>query len=174
MNRREVLKWGGAGVTLTCLSPTILLEGCGVSTIQAYIIAVDTAVTGVLDLLGDSALAEKIQNAVNAVNKALSNWTSGTIPQMVVEALNALQAVLDTVPMSNLLTTAINIAITAIDAILAVSGGDKIMSLATARLHKHPRPNETLSTHRQFAKAWNSAIDNAGLPAKAKVPVPFF
>lgn len=173
MNRREVLKLGGAGVTLATLSPAIFLEGCGVSTIQAYIVAVDTAVGGVLDLLGDSALADQIQKAVAAVNTALSNWKSGTIPQMVVEALQALQAALDTVPLSNLLTAAINIAITAIDAILSISGA-AVTNAKMVRSHRHPKPNQTLQTHRQFAKAWNSAIDNAGLPAKAKVPVPLF
>jgi len=171
MNRREFSKRAAASAMV------LAMAGCGVETIEEYINAVDTAVTGVLNLMGDSALAAKIQAAVKAVNAAMSTWKTGTIPQMVVEALGMLQAALDAVPLSNVLSMAIGIAIAAIDAILDLSGGTIISSPGPASAgpwRQHPKPNLQLKTRRSFAKAWNSAIDNAGLPAAAKVAVPLF
>lgn len=171
MNRREFSKQAAASAVV------LAVAGCGVETIEGYINAVDTAVTGVLNLMGDSNLAAKIQAAVNAVNTAMSNWKTGTIPQMVVEALNMLQTALDAVPMSSLLSMAIGLAIAAIDAILTLSGGTIIstnLAMAAKPRRQHAKPNQTLKSHRSFAKAWNTAIDNAGLPAAAKIAVPVF
>jgi hypothetical protein len=168
MNRRDF------GKQATAAALVFSLAGCGVSTIQGYINAVDIAVTGVLNLIGDAALANKIQDAMTAVNAALANWKSGTIPQMVIEALNDLQQVLDAVPISSKLTALISIAIAAIDAILTASGAGTLKPNAVARPRLHGKLNLELKTRRQFAKAWNKAIDDAGLSATAKVKVPLF
>jgi hypothetical protein len=170
MNRRDFGKQAAAAALAASIA------GCGVSTIEGYINAVDTAVTGVLNLIGDSALAAEIQAAVNAVNAALTNWKSGTIPQEVIEALNALQAVLDTLPLSSKLTAAVGLAIAAIDAILTLAGAERVKpnALAPTKPRVHQMPTQPLKTHREFAKAWNKAIDEAGLPPTAKIEVPWF
>src|SRR5208337_2965319 len=77
MNRRDFGKQVAAAAFVSSIA------GCGVSSIEGYINAIDIAVTGVLNLIGDTALAARIQKAVDAVNAAIANWKSGTIPRMV-------------------------------------------------------------------------------------------
>jgi len=168
MNRRDFGKQVAAAAFVSSIA------GCGVSSIEGYINAIDIAVTGVLNLIGDTALAAWIQKAVDAVNAAIANWKSGTIPRMVIEALNDLQLVLDIIPMSSKLTALIAIAIAAIDAILTASGAQALKTNAVSQPRQHARPNSELKTHRAFAKLWNQAVDTNGLPTTLKVKVPLF
>ncbi len=168
LNRREALKLGAAFAVLPSM---LTLTGCG--SVQSYINIVIGAVKSILGFIG-GALATQITAALSALQTAVAGWKSGTITQDVVQALSVLQAVLDTIPLGNLVTGLISIAITAIDAILGVSGAAAVTAQALRPARQHPAPNVTVKTHKQFAQAWNTQVDAVGLPTTVKVGVPLF
>lgn len=165
MNRRQF----AIATAAVALAPSALLTGCGA---QSYISIVISAVSSLLGFIG-GPLAGQIAVALAAVQTAVANWKSGTITQEVTEALTALQAVLDTVPLGKTVDTLIGIAIAAIEAILGVSGSNVLAArVAVARVH--PKPSAAVKTHKQFASIWNAAVDANGLPTSLKVSEPIF
>jgi|HubBroStandDraft_1064217.scaffolds.fasta_scaffold01182_10 hypothetical protein len=147
--------------------------GCGKSTIIGYLNAVDSAVTGILNYIGDTTLATTIQKDINAVNAAIVGWTSGTITQNVIEAIQVLQSNLDLIPLTAPITALISIALTALSAILSISGANVLRQMATQKIKSHPLSKVTLTTHHAFAREWNAGVDISGLPEECKVAVPF-
>lgn len=169
MNRRELIRRSAIAGAILAFAPSALLTGCGA---QSYISIVISAVSSILGYIG-GPLAGQIATALAAVQTAVANWKDGTITQEVTEALSALQAVLDTVPLGKTVDALIAIAIGAIEAILGASGANVVTArVAVARVH--PKPSASIKTHKQFAASWNSAVDTNGLPASIKVHEPLF
>lgn len=155
---------------LTAAFAALPLTGCG--SVKSYITIIIGAVQSILAYV-PGPLATQITAALGALEAAVKNWTGGTITQTVVEALNALQAVLDTIPLGATVDALIAIAIAAIDAILNASGGTTVQaSIRTVRLHQ--KPTYIMSTAHAFAVKWNEASDTAGLPASVHVSAGIF
>lgn len=168
VNRRQF------GTMVGCVALMPLATGCGRTTVIALITVVDNAVTSILDDVGDTALATMIQSDITVLNAAIAGWTSGTITQEVVEAINILVANLDKVPLDSFVTTLISIALTALASILTASGGNVIQQGAQIKQFNHRLLVDILDTPRKFAIAWNKGVDLCALPASKKVSVPLF
>jgi hypothetical protein len=168
MNRRVFTKM--AGLAFAAVSTPFVLVGCKA---QTYISILVGAVQSILTYVG-GPLAAQISSALTKVQADVAAWTTGTIPQVVVEALNDLQGLLDQVPLSSLVTTLVSIAITAVDAILSASGGNASVSAKTAKPRAHATPSMSLTTAHEFGRAWNESVELSGLPASIKVHVGLF
>jgi hypothetical protein len=156
-----------AALAMLTIAPSFLLTACGA---QSYISIIISAVSSILGFIG-GPLAGQIAEALAAVQTAVANWKTGTITQQVTEALQALQAVLDTVPLGKAVDTLIGIAIAAIEAILGASGGT-VVAARVQVVKAHPAPATAPKTHKQFAHSWNAAVEAAALPASIKVSEP--
>lgn len=150
---------------------SMFLSGCGRGTVIAYINAVNTAVTSILTFIGDDALAQTLSKDVARINAAVAGWTSGSITQEVIEAINIMESDLDLIPLSSTVTMLISIALVALNAVLNLSMGAVVATMKVG-VTKHPIPNYQLNSQRSFALHWNSECDTAELPASVKLAVP--
>ncbi|HEY4357095.1 MAG TPA: hypothetical protein VGN16_15205 [Acidobacteriaceae bacterium] len=112
-----------AGVVSLLLLTVFPMAGCNSNdqkTAAALVQTMGTAVTSLLTLEGNAALAPRLQKDFQAASTAVANWKQGTPAQDVVEALNLLDSDLDLVPVSDKDKALIELAIGTVDEILAL------------------------------------------------------
>ena len=162
----------GIAAVLLLFVAMLPVQGCNsATTIKALVPVVANAVTQVLTLEGDTAQATRVQQALTAFQTATANWKSGTPSQDVVEAINALAAALDAFPLTSQYAPLIGLALTTLDAILAivapgtltpnVRGAARRNHEALKALYGKPAPQSP----KAFRKAWEDTRLSHGLTA---------
>jgi hypothetical protein len=157
MNRRHFVKLA----TLIVVTPAVLaIDGCDdQNTIADLIAAVGPAVAAVVSLLGQTVLAQQLQQDTNLAVADVRNWKSGTSDQIVVEAMNLVLS--DIGALSSFIPpeyqVLIGIAAAAVEAIIAILPVDSPV-VASARVHSkamsavYPK----MRNAKEFRKVWNA------------------
>lgn len=163
---------------------TLPLAGCGVSAaqIQADGSAVAQAIESIAALetqQGNSALAQQLTSAAQALQAATSNFQLGNSTAIINDAATALEVALAAIPATAVYAPLIPIAVAAIDTLIGSLGGSAAPSTAPtvtnpevalkiAKLHAagvglvHHRMMRSIEG--DFKAAWNKQVKASHLP----------
>ena len=140
---------------------------------------------------GNTALAAQLSAAANALLAVTNNWTTGTPVQDFNDAAQAVEAVLALIPQTSALVPFVEIAVTALDILIANIGtspasGQPAGAITPAsvkemqaRIATFPpnayRGRVTIERHRfesprsAFRQAWNTEVDKNPTAGIAKI-----
>src|ERR1017187_168253 len=90
----------GTGLLATVVE-TMMISGCGASTIATLVQTLGGAAGSLAAMLGNSALQAQITSATADAVAAVANWKTGTPAAMAIEAINVLEAAINLIPIGN-------------------------------------------------------------------------
>jgi hypothetical protein len=117
MNRRKFLMSSGIGGVAVLASPSLLaVEGCDLSTLKSYLNAVLESAEKILALSSSSdSWYTTLVDAITSLKATESNWDSSTAVDVVVSALDTLEAVLAVIPVTSSYSALIDLLVSAIE-----------------------------------------------------------
>lgn len=163
MNSRKLASHAAAMLML--MASMFSVTGCTPS--KAGLIALTNTLSNaaeqVATLEGNTALAATLKTDTAAAVAAINGWTNGTPAQNVIQALNILEDDLNLIPAASPYSSLIDIAIGAVEGILALLPSSTTASHAVHRsvILTQPAPK----TSAEFKKQWNQAAVSRGLNA---------
>lgn len=178
MNRREAIKTGlKAGALAATLTGTIAMTGtmtgCTSATIEGEVNVILQGLSNVLAAAGQTAWSEALAKAEQALATAEATWKAGGAVQILIDALNAVEAVTAVIPVVDAYSPLIDVIVTAIESVLALlPASTKAMAARKANLHAGSYRNFTSA--RQGAKQWNVVVEANPKLHVAKLHVPMF
>lgn len=119
IDRRTFLKLSGTGTAVAVLAPMTVLEtGCAFS-VSGTLSVIISAVQGILSYVAASEpWAATVGTALAALQQAEATWKSGGAADIVVDALNSLEAVLAVIPLTAVYSPLIDIIVSGIEAVI--------------------------------------------------------
>jgi hypothetical protein len=171
MNRRKFLQFTSVGAAVAVVTPSaILTTGCSFSVTGTLNIIIE-AIQGILGYVGTSQpWAVDLSNALAALEAAESSWKAGGDATLVIDALNALEAVTAVIPFTAIYSPLIDLIVAGIDSIInhfAPQGTTR----ATVRTNPHigrvaiKGPSFLHPTYAEaFKNQYNDTATGIGLP----------
>lgn len=155
MNRRTFL----ASASATLLMPSLL--GCPrQDQISQLLDVLGTNAANVAKLIGNTALAQQITTYSSMAVSAVKDWKNGSPVDQAIQALSALEPVLNVIPATSPYAPLIDICIATVQSILAMlpppTHPSTQMTVVHARVVHlgHPIPQNA----KEFRKQWNDVI----------------
>jgi hypothetical protein len=179
MNRRSFLKTSGIGGAALVAAPALLsMEGCTASTLKSYLNTVLESAKKIL-ALGSSTDSwyTTLSDAITALEGTEASWNGSTAVDVIVSALDTLEAVLAVIPVTSAYSALIDLLVTVIETILTTfvktsATPVKLKALAQANPHRGlvalKDPHFLQSKVGAYKSQWNDLADGLGL-AKAKL-----
>jgi hypothetical protein len=140
---------------------------------------------------GNTALAARLSESAGALLAVTNNWTTGSPVADFNSAASAVEAVLALIPQTSALVPFVEIAVTALDILIANVGGSPAAGqpaaaitpeavhamqakIATFPANPYRGKVEIKRSHFQsprtaFKNAWNAEVDNATVPGMTKI-----
>ena len=160
---------------------TLPTLGCDQQQTAAELVStVGTATSSLLQFEGNPFAASQVTASVAVATAAITNWKSGSPTQDIAEALNLVEDDLNLIPVSTTDKALVDLAIGAVDQLLALFPGKTVspvvvpatagapsalliayQTIAPARPHVAHRKvylAKTPKTAKQFKAQWNAAI----------------
>lgn len=173
ISRRHFTLGLAAAVTL----PASLLEtGCAFS-VEGTISTIISALGGILTYVGSSQpWAAAVQAALTALETQVAAWKAGGAAQYLIDALNAVAAVLAVIPLTAIYSPLIDLIVSGIEAIVNYfappTAGAGPMSMAKSPNATNPHRNRVplktpgmwQSPLSSFKQQYNDAAVGIGLP----------
>ena len=177
MNRRSLLKSFGAVGAIALLPVTLPIAGCAFS-VKGMLNVLISAVESILKVATGATWVTELTNALTALQQAEASWTTGGVVNIVIDALNTVEAVLAVIPTTAVFSPLIDVIVAGIEAILNYfnpSPASLAKPRATARTNPYVgvvKLNRTSFTHPTYQGAFkaqfNDAAEAVGLP-QAKI-----
>ena len=172
MNRREFVKNSSVGVAVLCTGSMVTMTACSTN-IKALLNTVITAVQAILKVAVNSPWAAQLANALTALQNAEAQWTAGSTVQIVIDALNTLEAVCAVIPLTAVYSPLIDVLVTGIEAVLAVLVPTPAIKALRAKLANNPHHGRVALRHPHFLQTqqgafrdqWNDTAKGLGLNA---------
>jgi hypothetical protein len=155
--------------------PSTLISGCAFS-VSDTISTIITAIGGILSYVGSSQpWAAALQAALAALQTQVAAWKAGGAAQYLIDALNAVEAVLAVIPLTAVYSPLIDLIVSGIEAIInyfaPTSAGPGPMSIAKSPASGNPHKNRIAlkapgalqSPVGAFKSQWNDACVGLGL-----------
>lgn len=175
---------GIVGLACATALPLTACDSNDQKTAAALVQVAGTAVTSLLILENDVALADILQKDFQAASVAVLNWKVGTPAQDVVQALNIVDADLDLIPVTDKDKALINLAIGTVDEIISLFPAPvqtapvnnapfnpvalRIAYEQTATRKHHKKLDKPILSAKGFKKAWNEELKKHPELSKAK------
>jgi hypothetical protein len=174
MNRRRAMKLIGlaSGAVLTGLSTQAL--SCSASQIENEINVILEGLANLLAAAGQTAWSTDLSTAEQALAAAEQSWQTGGAVQILITALNAVEAICAVIPLVDVYSPFIDLAVTAIETVLTLLPASTAPAARAMRQNAHLGRVPNFKSARAAAQQWNTTV--AALPALnvAKVKVPLF
>lgn len=170
MNRRLFLVNTTKLSLLLAAAPAILATGCTES-IKDLLNTVIDATEGLLKVIEPNASwFATLQSALTALTAAETSWMNGGGVQIIETALNTVQQILATIPVTAAYAPLIAILVAGIEALLEklYPGGKAPVALASSPYRGRvalKKPHILQSNASAFRSQWNAAAVANGLPA---------
>jgi hypothetical protein len=180
LDRRCFLKLTGTAAAITVIPSSLLLSGCNSESIVQGLNIVLQSAEGILNVLapGDPWAAD-FQQAVAALQQAEAAWQGGGAINIIVSALNTLEAVTAVVPFTAPYSALIDILVAGIESVLLLiqNQNPSVSVAAAATAHPNPhegkyhlgRPHAFQTPVGVYRKAWNDAVKANPVLAAAKL-----
>ena len=172
MQRRAFVKNLATAAAVAVVTPSaLLMDGCTVN-VQALLNTVITAAEAVIKVAEPGApWVAQLESAIAALLQAEGQWQGGSPVQIVISALNTIQAVLAVIPVTAVYSPLIAVLVAGIEAVLtALIPQAKNISFAAAKSPYYGRaklshPSPFHPTYEGAFKAqWNSTAEQCKLP----------
>lgn len=180
MNRRKFLMSSGIGGVAVLASPSLLgVEGCDASTLKSYLNAVLDSAEKILALSSSSdSWYTTLVDAITSLKATESNWDGSTAVDVVVSALDTLEAVLAVIPVTSGYSALIALLVSAIEMILTTFVKTsvttvKVKMLAQANPYRGvvplKNPHFLQSKVGAYKAQWNNLANGLGILDKVKL-----
>jgi hypothetical protein len=173
INRREFAV--GAGVV--SIAPAVLITGCSVN-IKALLNTVLDAAAAVIRVAEPNApWLPELTAAIAALKQAEASWQSGAPADVVIAALNTVEAVLAVIPMTAKYSALIDVLVAGIEAVLAAlspnQGATSPHLAMNPNVHRNrvalKKPHIFQSEVGAFKQQWNEVVSSNPQLASAKL-----
>jgi hypothetical protein len=123
MNRRIFMKRAAvAGAAATLVPSSILMEGCTFNTTGALNTILDSLLAILKVAESGASWVSTLGSAIAALEQAEAQWKAGSSSEIVIDALNTVEAVLAVIPATAAYSPLIDIAFAAIEAVMKEFG----------------------------------------------------
>ncbi len=170
MERREFLRKSVVASAVLVVTPSaLLMEGCSVD-VKALLNTVINAAEAVLKVAQPNApWLQPLENAILALQQAEQSWTGGSPVQVIISALNTVEAVLAVIPVTAVYSPLIAILVAGIEAVLAAVVPSPVAVTAVNNPYRGKAKLKGRSmvhpTHQGAFKAqWNETAVSVGCP----------
>ena len=180
MQRRDFLKNSVTAAAIVAVAPSsLLVEGCNKVNVKALLNTVLASAEAIIQVAQPNApWIQPLESAILALQQAEQQWSAGGTVQVVISALNTIQAVLAVIPVTAAYSPLIAVLVAGIEAVLTALVPAPAPTPATVNAAHNPY----LSTHRVTLKKpgvfqtyqgayraqWNAKATELGL-VKAKI-----
>ena len=169
MNRRRFI--GSAAAVATLPIANFGLMGCTVDVKALLNTVIDSALAVIKVADASEPWLPSLQAAVTALENAEAAWTAGSIPAIVIDALNTLEAVLAVIPATAAFSPLVAILVAGIEAVLSAAGVT-LSPLQKARVARNPykgmatleHPHLLQTYQGAYKSQWNDEAIVVGLP----------
>ena len=180
MQRRDFLKRTATVGAIIAVSPSALLvEGCPSVNVKALLNTVLDSAQAILKVATPNApWIPALESAIVALQQAEQQWSAGSSVQIIISALNTLQAVLAVIPVTAAYSPLIAVLVAGIEAVLAAVVPQPAPTPVTLNAAKNPyltshrvvlnKPHFLQSRQGAYKAQWNATAVKVGLP-QAKI-----
>lgn len=172
MNRRMFLKMSSGAAVAVVILPT---TGCAFSVVDTLDTIIE-AVSGILSYVGSSEpWAVTLQNALTKLEQVAATWTTGSDAAILIDALNAVEAVLAVIPLTAVYSPLIDLVVAGVEAIInyfAKNTPAVALKVAARNTRHNPRigrvtimaPHAFQTPVGAFKQQYNDAAIGCGCP----------
>lgn len=173
--RRNFLKSSATAIVALPFASTLMV-GCSTPELEGYLNAVLQSAESILGLTSSTdSWYNQLVEAINALKATESTWSGATITAAIEAALNAVDAVLAVIPFTAQYSPLIDILTTAIETILSLffPPTPKAAFKATRNPHSGRVTLKTKgrlqSVSSAYKQQWNDTVVGLQLPVSAKL-----
>lgn len=179
MQRREFLKrTAGIGALVAVAPSALLVEGCSVN-VKALLNTVINSAEAIIKVAAPNApWLQPLESAITALQQAEQQWSAGGAVQIVISALNTVQAVLAVIPVTAVYSPLIAVLVAGIEAVLAALVPQPAPTPVTLNAARNPylttnkvalaKPHTFQTYQGAYRSQWNATAVKIGL-AQAKI-----
>jgi hypothetical protein len=167
-----------AVVTMAAGGISTAMIGCTSAQIEQEINVILQGTSNILAVAGQTSWAKTLSAAEQALAQAETTWKSGGSVQILIDALDTVEAVTAVIPLTDQYSEFIDVIVAAIETVLPLLDHSKatMTIAASGKVFATPNPHkgrvDNFKSGHAAAKRWNSAV--SGHPdlhvAKLKVP----
>jgi len=177
ITRRDFTLTALKGATLTLLVPSMLMEeGCAVNAKALLNTAIDSALAILKVADSNAQWLPSLSNAIAALQAAEAKWSNGSTVDIVLSAIDTLQAVLAVIPQTSIYSPLIAILVAALSAVISAMKPTAQTQRLSAHLDWNPykgqaklrKPHLLQSAQGAYKAQWNNTAKRIGLP-KAEI-----